>query len=399
MTENKLDVYYHNRHVGTLAEMPDKRVAFQYAQSWLNEGFPISPFSLPLKNDVFIPKEGSRDIFSGLFGVFADSLPDSWGNLLLDKYLMSIGIKKESVSTLDRLAYIGESGMGALEYRPCKKSDYSIDVSGIDYDKIASECEKILTSKPSDQLDMLYNLAGSSGGTRPKVLLSENGKDWIVKFPASNDPSICGKREYDYSLCAKKCGINMTETGLIKSSVCEGYFKTERFDRIVNHKKFVITFSGLLETDYRAPSCDYDTFMKAIRVLTRDNKEDVMQMFKIMCFNVLTHNLDDHTKNFSFVYDDERQWRLAPAYDITYSDTYWGEHTTSVNGKGKDITDADLIKVGTNAGLSQKKCSELLDEIKENIKDLDIYLNHKPKRKSGKVKPTDRMSELSAKEE
>ena len=191
----------------------------------------------------------------------------------------------------------------------------------------------------------------------------------------------------------------MTETGLIKSTVCEGYFKTERFDRIVNHKKFVITFSGLLETDYRAPSCDYDTFMKAIRVLTRDNKEDVMQMFKIMCFNVLTHNLDDHTKNFSFVYDDERQWRLAPAYDITYSDTYWGEHTTSVNGKGKDITDANLIKVGTNAGLSQKKCSELLDEIKGNIKDLDIYLNHKPKRKSGKVKPTDRMSELSAKEE
>ena len=127
MSKSKtLDVYYKNMHVGTLAEMLDKRVAFQYDREWIQTGFPISPFSLKLSGEVFIPDTSSRDCFRGLFGVFSDSLPDSWGELLLDRYLSSIGINRDSVSILDRLAYIGTSGMGALEYVPSKNTDYDV---------------------------------------------------------------------------------------------------------------------------------------------------------------------------------------------------------------------------------------------------------------------------------
>ncbi len=375
MTDSKrLEVYYHGSLVGYLAETPDHLVAFQYSDDWIGNGFSISPLSLPLDNNVYVPQEKCRERFGGLFGVFADSLPDSWGALLLDRHLESIGIDRESVGALDRLAYIGSSGMGALEYYPAKETDFVMDAAGLDYDRIAEECKKVLSSKTSDQIDVLYLMGGSSGGTRPKILLTEDGKDRIVKFPASKDPAISGRREYDYSLCAKACGIVMTETALVSSSVCDGYFMTERFDRRDGEKIFSITFAGLLEADFRAPSCDYATYMKLIRMLTRDNAHDKEQMFRLMCFNVLTHNRDDHSKNFSFLYTEENGWRLAPAYDLTYSDTYWGEQTTSVNGKGKDITDGELVKLGTDAGLPETRCKKVLSEIHSKTKSLDRYL-------------------------
>ena len=395
MTENRtLEVFYHGRIVGTLAEMPDKRIAFQYSDSWLGDGFSISPFSLPLKRDVFIPPEKTRDCFGGLFGVFADSLPDSWGELLLDRYLASIGIHRGDISTLDRLAYVGHSGMGALEYHPAKKREFTVDTTGLDYDRIAGECEKVLSSKTSDQLDILYEMGGSSGGTRPKILLSENGREWIVKFPARKDPAISGKREYDYSLCAKKCGILMTDTQLVPSAVCEGYFKTERFDRREGKRVFSVTFAGLLEADFRAPSCDYSTYMKMIRALTRDNVHDTEQMFRTMCFNIFTHNRDDHTKNFSFIYSDDTGWRLAPAYDLTYSDTYWGEHTTSVCGKGKDITGDDLLKTGTDAGLSLKLCNECLEEIQKQTEELASDIRETKSRRGKRIPFSEKLAEL-----
>ena len=375
MTRDRmLEVFYHNRNVGVLAETPDKRVAFQYSTDWLADGFSISPISLPLKREVFIPKENSRYLFRGLFGVFADSLPDSWGELLLDRYLASLGIDVNEISILDRLAYVGESGMGALEYRPAKKTEFNIDSLNLNYDRIAEECQKVLSSKNIDEFDTLYALGGCSGGTRPKVLVKENDREWIVKFPAHNDPLNSGKREYDYSVCAKKCGISMSETRLIESKICEGYFKTARFDRAESKKIMTITIAGLLETDFRSPSCDYSTYFKLVRLLSKENIEDIEQMFRVMCFNVLAHNRDDHTKNFSFIYTEDKGWRLAPAYDLTYSDTYFGENTTSVNGKGKDITDDDLIETGSAAGLSKERCIEILDLIRKETLSLNDYL-------------------------
>lgn len=131
-----------------------------------------------------------------------------------------------------------------------------------------------------------------------------------------------------------------------------------------------MTFAGLLEADFRAPSCDYGTYFKVIRMLTRDNSDDVEQMYRVMCFNVLTHNLDDHAKNFSLLYTEDKGWRLAPAYDLTFSTTYWGEQTTSVCGKGKNISDEDLI----NAGMPKPLCIGILNEIREGTRALSRYL-------------------------
>lgn len=373
MTGNRtLEVLYHGRKVGTLAEMPDRRIAFQYVREWLEEGFSISPFSLPLRDDVFVPAEDKRERFRGLFGVFADSMPDSWGELLLDRYIESVGIKKAEITSLDRLAFVGSSGMGALEYYPSNEADFDIKSVGLNFDMLAKECRKILETKASKQLDLLFKMGGSSGGTCPKVLISDMGREWIVKFPNKNDRKSSGKREYEYSLCAKKCGINMTATELIPSAVCDGYFKTERFDRKGGQKIHCVTFAGLLEADFRAPSCSYETYMKLVSVLTKENEADKEQMFRIMCFNVFAHNLDDHTKNFSFSYTEDKGWRLAPAYDLTFSDTYWGEHTTSVNGKGKDISVDDLMKVGLEAGLPKKSCEKIINEVNQWVKSLAL---------------------------
>ena len=143
MNGNKtLDVYYKNRHVGTLAEMRDKRVAFQYDNEWIKTGFSINPLNLPLKSDVFIPNEKSIERFGGLFGIFADSLPDSWGRLLFDRYLTTIGINREDISTLDRLAYVGLSGMGALEYVPSRNTDFEVSKAELSFDEIATLAQR-----------------------------------------------------------------------------------------------------------------------------------------------------------------------------------------------------------------------------------------------------------------
>ena len=178
------------------------------------------------------------------------------------------------------------------------------------------------------------------------------------------------------------------------SSVCDGYFKTERFDRISGSKIFTTTFARLLEADFRAPSCDYETYQKLVRMLTRDNSADKEQLYRVTCFNCLTHNRDDHAKNFSFLYTNDSGWRLAPAYDLTYSDTYWGEQTTSVNGKGKNITDNDLLITGRAAGLSKEFCENCLDEIKGKTAVLKSYFEGKKTRKVSKVPPTDRIAEI-----
>ena len=396
MANKKLDVYYHGLHVGTLAEMPNKKIAFQYSTEWQRSGFSLNPLYLPLNNTVFIPPDKNIDIFQGLFGTFADSLPDAWGNLLMRNYFASIELNVNDMSTIEKLAYVGSSGMGALEYYPSKPIDFHIKNFDMNYDQLAYECNKVLSSKESEHLDLLFELAGSSGGTRPKIHIKELDDEWIVKFPAKSDPAISGKREYDYSICAKNCGIYMTDTFLIPSSTCDGYFKTKRFDRVNGEKIFTSSFAALLNVDYNTPSCDYTTYMKLIQILTKDCERDKQQMFRQMCFNVLTHNRDDHTKNFAFTYTNDSGWHLSPAYDITYSNTYYGEQTTTVNGKGKDITENDMITVGIKAGLSKKFCIDVLDTIKESIRPLQHYLSSRKRQSGKKVELSKRLSELKS---
>lgn len=178
-TNDTLNVFYDNRHVGTLAMTNSHKVAFQYSEEWLRNGFSISPFSLPPEKKVFVPSESC---FDGLFGVFADSLPDNWGRLLLSRLLKERNISMDLITVLDRLAIVGSSGMGALEYRPEMSIAPKTDEDNLD--ELAEQCRSILNTEYSDKLDELFYLGGSSGGARPKILTEIDGTDWIIKFPA-----------------------------------------------------------------------------------------------------------------------------------------------------------------------------------------------------------------------
>ena len=189
------------RAVGTLALSADGVLAFEYDDAWLGEGFSISPLSLPLEKRVFVAQRHPLD---GVFGVFDDSLPDGWGRLLVDRLLRSHGIDPFAVSPIARLAIVGSNGMGALEYVP--EIPLTSPATSTDFDELAQECANVLAADGSQDLDTLFAMGGSSGGARPKVLISIDGEDWIVKFASSQDDRDIGESEYRYALAAKACG-------------------------------------------------------------------------------------------------------------------------------------------------------------------------------------------------
>lgn len=370
-SNNVLTVRYNGHKVGTLAIHERFLVAFEYDKDWVESGFSISPLTLPLESKVFIPK---IDPFDGLFGAFSDSLPDGWGRLLVDRMLVKMGTNPQSINQLDRLAIVGQSGMGALTYEP--DIHLSDNIDSYDLDVLAEECKQILETDTQEDLDTLFALGGSSGGARPKILTTVDNENWIIKFPASTDDKNIGKQEYDYSLCARMCEIEMTETKLFPSKIGEGYFGTKRFDRLTEGKKqHMISASGLLETSHRLPNLDYNTMMKLTLELTKDYG-DVEQLYRRMCFNVFAHNRDDHSKNFTYIYIEEKNtWSLSPAYDLTYSYSIGGEHATTINGNGKNPELNDLVSVGVLAGMNSGKCTQIAKEINDVVQEhLDMYL-------------------------
>lgn len=362
---NKLDVFYHDRLVGTLALYQNRLAAFAYSDDWLAEGFSISPFSLPLEKKVFIPK---IDPFEGLFGVFADSLPDGWGRLLVDRLMRKNGLNPYTIGNLERLAIVGDSGMGALTYHPAISMENVQDE--LTLDEIARECERILNTESSENLDYLFTKGGSSGGARPKILTRIDNEDWIIKFPSSEDGKESGKLEYDYALCAKECGIEMEKVCLFPSENTQGYFGTRRFDRVSGEesgKVHKISASGILETSHRIPNLDYDILMKLTLQLTK-SMEECEKLYRLMCFNVFAHNRDDHSKNFTYMHkEEEKRWILSPAYDLTYSNSIGGEHATTINGNGIDPGMDDILAVAKKIGLGTTKAKKTAMEIRECV--------------------------------
>lgn len=369
---DRLTVFFEGKRVGELARTRDMLCAFQYDRDWLLNGFSISSLSLPLESRVFVPK--AYDPFEGLFGVFSDSLPDGWGRLLVDRMLRRQGIEPNSVDPILRLAIVGSSGMGALTYVP--ELDIGNGETEKDIDALAGSCSKLLESKSDDGLDELFAMGGSSGGARPKVNYEIDGEEWIVKFPASFDGKDVGLQEYEYSLCARECGIVMPETRLLDSKLCPGYFAVKRFDRNKGKRIHMISASGLLETSHRLPNLDYDILMRLCMKLTNSFSE-IERLYRLMCFNVFAHNRDDHSKNFSFLYDtSERRWSLSPAYDLTYSDSIGGEHATTVNGNGSNPGIKDLLAVADDIGLDRKSSKEIALDIEEIVHErLQKWLN------------------------
>lgn len=365
-----LDVFYHERKVGTLALYKKHLAAFAYEQEWIENGFPISPFSLPLEKRVFVPR---IDPFDGLFGVFADSLPDGWGRFLLDRLMLKNRMEPTAVGTLNRLAIVGDSGMGALSYKPAIHLNEGISV--VELDQIAGECENLLKTEYSEDLDNLFQLGGSSGGARPKILTEIDGAEWIIKFPSYDDPQDIGEQEYAYSLCAKECGIEMAETRLFPSERCTGFFGTKRFDRRKSengqkNKVHMLSVSAVLETSHRIPNLDYHLLMKLTLEITKDFSE-VLKLFRLMCFNVFAHNRDDHSKNFSYLYDEQTAcYRLAPAYDLTYSNSLNGEHATTVNGNGMNPNMEDILAVADKIGIREAQAGKIARDIRDCVNDM-----------------------------
>lgn len=350
---DKVVVSHHGIEVGTIARTADGLYPYEYSDGWVASGFPISPLSLPLQKGVRIPK---REPLDGMFGVFHDSLPDGWGQLLVDRMLRKEGHDPASIDLLDRLAIVGSTGMGSLEYIPQWAITES-EPSGKkdDLDRLAAACMRILSHAESEDLDALFVLGGSSGGARPKVLVEIEGQDWIVKFPSSSDPPDIGRQEYDYALCARECGIIVPEVALFPSRMNEGYFGIKRFDRDDAGRRIpMASASGFLETSHRIPNLDYSILMKLVMKVSHDF-DQAKRLFRLMCFNVFAHNRDDHAKNFSFLYDEgARTWLLSPAYDLTYSSSLGGEHATTVNGNGADPGIDDVLAVADEAGLSKR---------------------------------------------
>jgi serine/threonine-protein kinase HipA len=353
-----LEVGYEDSIVGKLAFSPDHLAVFEYEPEFLKSGFSISPFYLPLKPGVFI---GRREPFNGLFGVFNDSLPDGWGMLLTDRLLKKQKINPEQLTPLDRLSLVGNNGMGALTYKPATTFSHQEGIS--DLNLLADEVKQVLHSDYNGSVENLYQKGGTSGGARPKVLITIDTIEWLVKFQGSSDPNDIGQLEYKYAEVAGKCGIEMPETRLFEGK----YFGTRRFDREENRRYHIHSASGLLYASFRYPSLDYTELIKATMALTR-NIMEAWKVFRLMVFNVLTCNRDDHAKNFSFIWKNG-EWALSPAYDLVFSTGFNGQHTTTIGGKGNP-SKADIFEVAKVTGLPVKTARTIFEEVYEGCREI-----------------------------
>ena len=359
--------------VGRLASR-DHKTYFEYDASFLKSGLEISPHRLPLKPGLY---SFDYSLFEGLPGVFNDSLPDGWGRLLFDRALRSLGVLPSSVSALDRLAHVGTHGMGALIYEP----DHSqVEADGLlSLDKLAEQAQDVMDGRSEDVIQMLLDLNGSSAGARPKALigvdklrqnishgvsnLGEGYEPWLVKFANTHDGADAGAIEYVYAQMAKEAGIHVPYVHLFPARHGAGYFAIKRFDRDGPKRFHMHTACGLLHSDFRIPSLDYEDLLALTGILTRDVRE-VEKMFRLAVFNVMAHNRDDHAKNFSYLMNEEGQWKLSPAYDLTFSSGPRMEQSTTVMGEGKNPSIEHLKKLGEGAGLSETQIAAIIEQTK-----------------------------------
>jgi serine/threonine-protein kinase HipA len=362
--QNLVYVYFNgfeNKHLMGRLLLKDRTIFFEYDANFLKLGIELSPFKLALKNGVI---SGDNRIFDGLFGIFNDSLPDGWGRLLLDRKLMNLGLNPGNLSPLDRLCFVGSHGMGALSYEPENVQTTSTMHQGLD--EIDVEIQHFQTQADDKYVDDLLALGGSSAGARPKILLKIDHEDWLIKFRSSLDPNDIGCIEYAYHLMAIAAGLDVPTATLFPSKRGPGFFGVKRFDRTQDQTIHMHTVSGLLHADHREPSLDYEIIMKATLYLTRDVQECEKQ-FRNAVFNVLSHNRDDHSKNFSFLMDERGTWRVSPAYDLTFSSGPSGEHSTMIMGEGKNPTLSHLLKLAAVGEIKKPKALEIIEHVHSAI--------------------------------
>jgi len=384
MAATKLDVYIQfskqEELVGQLI-LDGRKILFKYSDAYLETGESLSPNQLKFDDT---PQTTKEKAFNGLFGVFADSLPDAWGYLLIKKRLSADRIAIESLNALDHLTFAGTNSMGALQYRP--SVEFEQEAIEIDLDTLNNNISEVLSGESSVVIDEMFGRGGSPGGARPKIYAGYNPKTdslisgianlpeeyehWIIKFAADVDSKDIANIELAYYKMALDSGIEMSECSVFTSDTGNSYFGTKRFDRIGNDKLHMLSAAGLLHDDYEHSTLDYGNLIYQAKKLT-NNAQAAEQMFRRTAFNVLAHNRDDHSKNFAFLMDAEGMWTLAPAYDLTFSSSSQGYHSTACAKNYIDPGMKELLELANVFSINKAKVT--IDEIKGVIDDWRRY--------------------------
>jgi serine/threonine-protein kinase HipA len=376
----ELDLEGHRMPLGALVWGREQRVSFfEFDPAFMRAPLPVSPFMLRTTAGVH---EAPPTPFEGLHGLFNDSLPDGWGRKLLDRRLKSLGYNERLMTPLDRLAFVGRRGMGALSYIPELSLPSNPD-RAVDLDWLAEQARRVENNEPVTDISKLQVAQGGSGGVRPKILvgfepssgalvldagdaLPSGFEHWIVKLRSRDDPREIGPEEYAYSLMARSAGVDMPETRLLRADV-DAYFAVRRFDRTPAGRRHVHTASGLVHADHRtAGAIEYGDLLKLTWNLTRDIG-CVEEMFRRMVFNVLADNRDDHAKNHAFTMTADGRWSPAPAYDITYSTGPGGEHNLAVNGEGRVPGLTHLLAVAVTVSLPDRQARTIYDDVRTAV--------------------------------
>jgi serine/threonine-protein kinase HipA len=393
----KLLVYYQGWGerwlLGTLAHS-EQALLFEYSAEALLQGLELSPLHLRLQPQAYGRLPAHQQ---GLPGLIADALPDGWGLLLMDRLFRKQGLKVASVSPLDRLAFVGDRAMGALTFEPAELWAQSENAQSLL--TLAQHAQRVLAGQGAALLQQLALLGGSPQGARPKVLvhfhpqtgefttqpaaqLASGFESWLVKFPAQGEHAEACAVEALYADLARRCGLDMPETRHFKLGPKLAAFGIRRFDREGGRRVPVHTLAGALHADFRLTGAvDYTTFLRATRLFTRDERE-VLKAYERAVFNVLFNNRDDHAKNLSFRLGQDRAWRLAPCYDLTFSAGAGGEHAMDVCGHGRDITRAHLLQLAAQGGLDAKTATQALERMASATQGLRAECGRWPIRKA-----------------
>jgi serine/threonine-protein kinase HipA len=376
---------------------------FEFDAEFLRRGLDLAPLTMPVAGAAagratYAFPRLNQETFRGLPGLLADSLPDRFGNALIDARLAREGRTPESFNPVDRLCYTGSRGMGALEYEPSTgPAEGASEPVAIDHlVRLAGEAlsarKKLranLHDDPEHGLREILRVGTSAGGARAKAVIAYNDATgevrsgqidgaegfahWIIKFDGVTnallgDPAGYERIEYAYSLMARACGIEMTECRLLEEKG-RAHFLTRRFDRPRGEKLHMQTLCAIGHYDYNlARGYSYEQAFEVLRRL-RAPYGDSEQLFRRMAFNVVARNQDDHTKNIAFLMDPMGEWRLSPAYDVTYAcdpaNPWMKAHQMTVNGKFEEITSADLLSVAQ--GMNVRKAREILQEVRDGV--------------------------------
>lgn len=393
--------------IGAVSWVEDRQVAvFQYDPSFIRSGIQLSPLMMPLRELPYEFPALSKETFKGLPGLLADSLPDKFGNAVIDSWLAAQGRTAASFNSVERLCYIGSRGMGGFEFKPALRIFHSKS-DEIEVSKLVELSNKILDQRAGlagvfsgtddrDAIEDILRVGTSAGGARAKAILAWNPKTnefrsgqvkipsgfeyWIMKFDGvSNnrdkelsDPQGYGMIEYAYYQLAVKAGIEMTECRLHHEGG-RSHFMTKRFDRNADGSKIHMqSLCALAHVDFNEPALySYEQTIQTMKRLKLSQSDLEQQVLRAM-FNVVGRNHDDHVKNIAFLMNRRGEWRLSPAFDVSYAydpKGYWtSQHQMSINGKRESFSTLDLISMAKIAGIKNNRALEMLDRVITTMK-------------------------------